>query len=95
MWRGPLRRPAAATSRWWSATAPRPSQAAVRPFAAKAESFVQAERLGTAHAVLAARDAIARGYDDVLVLFGDTPLVEPASLIAGARRSWPKAPPSW
>ena len=53
---------------------------AVKPFAARAESFVQAERLGTAHAVLAARNAIARGYDDLMVVFGDTPLVEPASL---------------
>ena len=61
-------------------------QAAVKPFAATAESFVQAERLGTAHAVLAARDAIARGYDDVLVAFGDTPLVEPASLATARAR---------
>lgn len=37
----------------------------------------QAEQLGTGHAVLCARDAIARGYDDVLVMFGDTPLVRP------------------
>ncbi|MFZ2102405.1 MAG: bifunctional UDP-N-acetylglucosamine diphosphorylase/glucosamine-1-phosphate N-acetyltransferase GlmU [Oricola sp.] len=37
----------------------------------------QTEQLGTAHAVLAARDAIAKGYDDVLVMFGDTPLVRP------------------
>jgi len=37
--------------------------------------FVQRERLGTAHAVLAARAAIARGADDVLVVFGDTPLI--------------------
>ncbi len=29
-----------------------------------ASVFVQSERRGTAHAVLAARDAIARGYDD-------------------------------
>jgi len=36
---------------------------------------VQAERRGTAHAVLAARQAIARGFDDVLVIFADTPLV--------------------
>lgn len=42
-----------------------------------AEIAVQAERLGTAHAVLAARSAIARGYDDVLVLFADVPLVAP------------------
>jgi bifunctional UDP-N-acetylglucosamine pyrophosphorylase/glucosamine-1-phosphate N-acetyltransferase len=37
--------------------------------------FVQHERMGTAHAVLAARDAIARGVDDLLVAFGDTPLI--------------------
>jgi bifunctional UDP-N-acetylglucosamine pyrophosphorylase / glucosamine-1-phosphate N-acetyltransferase len=40
-----------------------------------AEIFVQRERLGTAHAVLAARAAIARGVDDLLVAFGDTPLI--------------------
>ncbi|KRQ94872.1 bifunctional UDP-N-acetylglucosamine diphosphorylase/glucosamine-1-phosphate N-acetyltransferase GlmU [Bradyrhizobium valentinum] len=44
----------------------------VRPDAA---TFIQAERLGTAHAVLAAREAIARGSDDLLVAFGDTPLI--------------------
>ena len=38
-------------------------------------TFVQQERLGTAHAVLAARDAIARGVDDLLIAFGDTPLI--------------------
>ena len=45
------------------------------------EIFVQHERLGTAHAVLAARDALARNADDVLVLFGDTPLLNPETLI--------------
>jgi bifunctional UDP-N-acetylglucosamine pyrophosphorylase/glucosamine-1-phosphate N-acetyltransferase len=40
-----------------------------------AESFMQRERLGTAHAVLAAREAIVRGADDLLVVFGDTPLI--------------------
>ena len=44
----------------------------IRPDAA---IFVQRERLGTAHAVLAARDAIAVGADDLLVVFGDTPLI--------------------
>ncbi|MBS7542640.1 bifunctional UDP-N-acetylglucosamine diphosphorylase/glucosamine-1-phosphate N-acetyltransferase GlmU [Ancylobacter oerskovii] len=44
--------------------------------------FVQRERLGTAHAVLAAREAIARGYDDILVMYGDTPLVQPQTLEA-------------
>src|SRR5499425_1650299 len=45
-----------------------------------AEIFVQAERRGTAHAVLAAKAAIARGADDVLVIFGDTPLIRPHTL---------------
>src|SRR5271166_1021857 len=45
-----------------------------------AEFFVQTERRGTAHAVLAARSAIARGPDDVLVIFADTPLVTPHTL---------------
>lgn len=43
---------------------------------------VQAERLGTAHAVLAARDAMAGGYEDILVVYGDTPLVTPETLAA-------------
>src|ERR1700742_375735 len=48
---------------------------AVRRIRPDAETFVQRERLGTAHAVLAAREAIARGADDLLVAFGDTPLI--------------------
>jgi bifunctional UDP-N-acetylglucosamine pyrophosphorylase/glucosamine-1-phosphate N-acetyltransferase len=43
---------------------------------------IQNERLGTAHAVLAAREAIARGYDDLLVVFADTPLVRPETFAA-------------
>ncbi len=42
--------------------------------------FEQRERLGTAHAVLAARDAIAKGADDILVMFADTPLVRAETL---------------
>lgn len=45
-----------------------------------AQVFVQTERLGTAHAVLAARAALAEGADDVLVLYADTPLVRPETL---------------
>jgi bifunctional UDP-N-acetylglucosamine pyrophosphorylase/glucosamine-1-phosphate N-acetyltransferase len=41
--------------------------------------YIQRERLGTAHAVLAAREAIARGADDLLVVFGDTPLISAAT----------------
>ncbi|MBQ0822990.1 bifunctional UDP-N-acetylglucosamine diphosphorylase/glucosamine-1-phosphate N-acetyltransferase GlmU [Microvirga sp. HBU67558] len=40
-----------------------------------AQIFVQRDRLGTAHAVLSARDALEQGADDVIVAFGDTPLV--------------------
>ena len=46
----------------------------------QAEIFVQAERLGTAHAVLAARSAIASKPDDILVIFADTPLITPQTL---------------
>lgn len=58
---------------------------AAKPFAPNAEAYLQSERLGTAHAVLAARAAIERGYDDILVLFGDTPLVSADAL--GAARA--------
>ncbi|MBX3584560.1 MAG: bifunctional UDP-N-acetylglucosamine diphosphorylase/glucosamine-1-phosphate N-acetyltransferase GlmU [Rhizobiaceae bacterium] len=46
------------------------------------EIFTQEQRLGTAHAVLAAREAIEQGYDDILVMFGDTPLIEAEPLLA-------------
>src|SRR5579871_3058377 len=45
-----------------------------------AELFVQTERRGTAHAVLAAKAAIAKRPDDILVAFGDTPLIRPETL---------------
>jgi bifunctional UDP-N-acetylglucosamine pyrophosphorylase / glucosamine-1-phosphate N-acetyltransferase len=51
----------------------------IRRLRPQANTFVQRERLGTAHAVLAAREAIARGADDLLVVFGDTPLISPAT----------------
>ena len=40
----------------------------------------QSERKGTGHAVLMARDVIEEGYDDVIVLYGDAPLIDPKSL---------------
>jgi bifunctional UDP-N-acetylglucosamine pyrophosphorylase / glucosamine-1-phosphate N-acetyltransferase len=40
-----------------------------------ARIFVQRERLGTAHAVLSAREALAEKPEDVIIAFGDTPLV--------------------
>jgi bifunctional UDP-N-acetylglucosamine pyrophosphorylase/glucosamine-1-phosphate N-acetyltransferase len=53
---------------------------AVKRILPQADIFVQSERRGTAHAVLAARAAIERGADDVLIVFGDTPLVGSATL---------------
>ncbi|UOM34598.1 bifunctional UDP-N-acetylglucosamine diphosphorylase/glucosamine-1-phosphate N-acetyltransferase GlmU [Acuticoccus sp. I52.16.1] len=41
---------------------------------------VQAEQKGTAHAVLAAREAFAADLDAVVVLFGDNPLVTAATI---------------
>ena len=53
---------------------------AVRAALPDAAIFVQAERRGTAHAVLAARAALIEGADDVLVVFADTPLLRPQTL---------------
>ncbi len=44
----------------------------------------QKERNGTAHAVLAARNAVTNSYDDVVVLYGDVPLIH-ADTITAAR----------
>jgi bifunctional UDP-N-acetylglucosamine pyrophosphorylase/glucosamine-1-phosphate N-acetyltransferase len=54
--------------------------AEARKVAPQAQVFEQSERLGTAHAVLAARRAIISGADDILVMFADTPLVRPETL---------------
>lgn len=59
-----------------------PGRADVAAVAPEARAFTQAERRGTAHAVLAAEEAIAAPSasgqpDDVLVAFADTPLVRP------------------
>jgi len=43
--------------------------------------FEQREQSGTANAVLAAKEAIARGFDDIIVLFGDTPLIRSETLL--------------
>lgn len=55
-----------------------------RKIAPALEVFEQVERLGTAHAVLAARKALEQGYDDVLIAFADTPLIRPETF-AGLR----------
>jgi bifunctional UDP-N-acetylglucosamine pyrophosphorylase/glucosamine-1-phosphate N-acetyltransferase len=50
------------------------------------ETFLQTERRGTGHAVLAAKDAIGRGHDDILVAYGDVPLVAPATFLAAREK---------
>jgi bifunctional UDP-N-acetylglucosamine pyrophosphorylase / glucosamine-1-phosphate N-acetyltransferase len=52
----------------------------VKRIAPEAQIFEQTQRLGTAHAVLAARAALAEPSDDVLVLFADTPLARVETL---------------
>ena len=55
-------------------------KAEIERFSPETQTFEQTERLGTAHALLCARQAMEQGYDDILVLFGDTPLVTPETL---------------
>ncbi len=52
---------------------------AARRFAPDCEIFEQRERLGTAHAVLAARAALEESADDIIVAFADTPLIDAAT----------------
>ncbi len=63
-----------------------PGQDAVRAAVDKAgmpaDLFEQVERLGTAHAVLQARDAFDTADGNVLVLYGDTPFVSPQTIRA-------------
>ncbi len=53
---------------------------AAAPFAGEMSTWVQEQRLGTANAVLAARQVIEQGFDDILVIFGDTPLISRETL---------------
>jgi bifunctional UDP-N-acetylglucosamine pyrophosphorylase / glucosamine-1-phosphate N-acetyltransferase len=54
--------------------------AEARQILPQAACFVQQDRLGTAHAVLAAKSAIDQQPDDILIVYGDTPLLRPATL---------------
>ena len=57
-----------------------PGMDAVASAAAPHATAVQHERLGTAHAALAARDAIPNDIDDLLILNGDNPLIPQACI---------------
>ena len=61
-------------------------QSAMASLGLETESHVQERQLGTADAVKAALPAIRRGHDDVLVLFGDTPLIDANVLVAARHR---------
>ena len=50
-----------------------------RAVSPEAEVFVQRERLGTAHAVLAAEKALGEDAEDIIIAYGDTPLIEAAT----------------
>ncbi|WP_088343094.1 MULTISPECIES: bifunctional UDP-N-acetylglucosamine diphosphorylase/glucosamine-1-phosphate N-acetyltransferase GlmU [Rhodomicrobium] len=54
---------------------------AVEPLAPAAQFYIQPERLGTANAVLAARPALADFAGDVIILYADTPLLTPETLV--------------
>ncbi len=55
-------------------------RAEVARLAPAASVFVQENQLGTADAVLAARPALSGHRGDVIVLYADTPLIEPATI---------------
>ncbi|RMH42699.1 MAG: bifunctional UDP-N-acetylglucosamine diphosphorylase/glucosamine-1-phosphate N-acetyltransferase GlmU, partial [Alphaproteobacteria bacterium] len=63
--------------------------AAARDFDPEARVVVQEEQLGTGHAVATAAPALQGFAGDALVLYGDTPLVRPETLLgmAEARRA--------
>ncbi|MEP0945185.1 MAG: bifunctional UDP-N-acetylglucosamine diphosphorylase/glucosamine-1-phosphate N-acetyltransferase GlmU [Rhizobiaceae bacterium] len=58
----------------------------VKGHSSSASTHLQTERKGTGHAVLAAREAVTEHHDDVIVLYGDVPLVQVETLLA-ARKS--------
>ncbi len=58
----------------------RPDAEAIGRAAAPARLAVQAEQLGTGHAVLAAKAELAGFSGDVLILYADTPLLTPQTL---------------
>ncbi len=56
--------------------------AGAKAYAPGITAFVQTERRGTAHAALTARGMIEKGYDDLIFLCGDAPLIEPEAIEA-------------
>ncbi|SLN41102.1 bifunctional UDP-N-acetylglucosamine diphosphorylase/glucosamine-1-phosphate N-acetyltransferase GlmU [Roseisalinus antarcticus] len=59
--------------------------AAAADWVPDAQVVIQAEQLGTGHAVAQAREALADFAGDAVVLYGDTPLLRPETLAAMTR----------
>ena len=64
----------------------RDAEAVRRCFDGRAEFVLQEQQRGTGHAVLSARDALAGFSGDVLICYGDTPLLSSGTLRAMAER---------
>ena len=47
----------------------------------EASTVIQHERLGTAHAVMVVDEWLHNSFDDILVLYGDVPLIQPETLL--------------
>jgi bifunctional UDP-N-acetylglucosamine pyrophosphorylase/glucosamine-1-phosphate N-acetyltransferase len=58
----------------------RDAEAVRQRFDGRAEFVLQEQQRGTGHAVLAARDALTGFSGDVLICYGDTPLLSPGTL---------------
>lgn len=65
---------------------PEPAFEAMHRAVAPASCFVQEERLGTAHAVLAAAPALEATAGEAMILYGDVPFVRPETMRALAAR---------
>ncbi|MBU2993830.1 bifunctional UDP-N-acetylglucosamine diphosphorylase/glucosamine-1-phosphate N-acetyltransferase GlmU [Octadecabacter sp. 1_MG-2023] len=57
-------------------------EAAARDWSDDAQVVLQSEQLGTGHAVLQAQDALDGFEGDAIVLYGDTPFIQPETLEA-------------
>ncbi|SHH84166.1 bifunctional UDP-N-acetylglucosamine diphosphorylase/glucosamine-1-phosphate N-acetyltransferase GlmU [Cognatishimia maritima] len=55
-------------------------KAAAEAYDPEAKVVLQAEQKGTGHAVMVAKDALAGFEGDVIVLYGDTPFIQPDTL---------------
>ncbi len=64
----------------------RDAEAVRRCFDGRAEFVLQEQQRGTGHAVLSARDALAGFSGDVLICYGDTPLLSSGTLRTMAER---------